>query len=760
MFPTAGQRQALSELRDIQRITDGGIIVEQVHDLGPRDDDLRIDLLVKCTGPPTWSPSVPLNEREPVSVYVSSLFPLREPTVAVSHQRFAGLPHVVWGMTICLYLAQNDWDPSRGMWGLVDHLLSWFEHVAKGTITGPEIPWDPPLTYQSQSPGTLIVHPDLPADLEDNGALWTAWAVVEATGNWKYEVRRWTADLATVTGRKTASGRTFVAPVVALPAPIGFSYPTVLGELARGIADQGIGRDRCTELLSEASTASRRLWSAPSTDSARPLPLLLLGSPAPSGSATRARVAHLAAWCIDQTVTFSTKPVWMEVYDQRSRITIRRDASRPAQWLKGKRVLMLGCGALGAPIAEFCIRAGVKELCLVDSGLVRPGVLVRQPYTYADIGIPKVQVLEERLHRIAPGASVRGWRDDAITLIAGEEALPAVDLVVDATANRSVAAALERSRWTHGSRTPLLSVMVGHRCERGVGTLALPGSTGAGVDILRRLAVTASEDDQLFDVLDDFYPDLPRTEVFQPEPGCSDPTFVGSAADLAAFAGHLLNEALAVLDAPTLPPHVHPPRRWASVLRSSTTDAPGAAAQRRQWGDDLIETDSVHRYQIRLDRSAFANIRVEAIRMASARGPDCETGGLLLGQIDHACRVVWVTEVYGLPPGSEALAWRLRLDPAAARVAVSERRFRSRGLVGFIGVWHTHPGHAALPSRIDLDAMEALTKDGAPRLLLIVGGAQSQWDAWLTGKPGPDVRGSHGRPEMCAQLFFPEIPAA
>ena len=72
----------------------------------------------------------------------------------------------------------------------------------------------------------------------------------------------------------------------------------------------------------------------------------------------------------------------------------------PLHWLAGKRVLVLGCGALGASAAEACARAGVAALHLVDNGLVTPGILVRQPYGDADVGQPKARSLAARLATI------------------------------------------------------------------------------------------------------------------------------------------------------------------------------------------------------------------------------------------------------------------------------------------------------------------------------------------------------------------------
>ena len=84
---------------------------------------------------------------------------------------------------------------------------------------------------------------------------------------------------------------------------------------------------------------------------------------------------------------------WIRVYDGRRESVLRRTAGRPTEKLARTKILLLGCGGLGAPIAEHCVRSGMARLHIVDSGTVSPGVLSRQPYEDADIGKPKAEVL-------------------------------------------------------------------------------------------------------------------------------------------------------------------------------------------------------------------------------------------------------------------------------------------------------------------------------------------------------------------------------
>lgn len=739
-----GQSEALSELRDVVAINDGRITFRVLREPPPDGGVLQVLLSIDCRGETGPSSSVALMDREEVVVSVPARYPFEHPDARVTHERFAGLPHVIWAHGICLYLTANDWEPGRRMHGFVEQLLTWFEAVAHGTIVGPDIPWHAPLTGL-RTGEYLVVRPDLPAVLEDDADLWLALAVIEMRPGLPYELRYWLTDPAEVAqlynrcdgrSRETrAQGPCFVAPVVALPKPVGFSYPEGCEELRRTLEQQGLSPARYAAF----DDAAQAYNTDPRGPDIEVPDILLLGSPAPDHYGIPSRVAHLAAWSLSAGDD-PDEMAWLEVFDQRPRITTRRDKSRPAQWLAGKRIVVLGCGALGAPTAEFCVRAGAAETHVVDDGDVQPGILVRQPYTTWDIGCNKATALTMRLGHISPDSEVRAWPQNALTMMIGDGSMPEVDLVIDATANRSVAAALERRRWTaERPQPPLLSMVVGHDCERGVATLALPGASGAGVDILRHLAITASGDPELDDVLDDFFPAHPRTALFQPEPGCSEPTYVGSAADLTAFAAQLLNDVLAVLVSSETAGDVDFPPRWASVARASAAESARASPQMLQWPNDVVGRDHELLYQVRISLEALAAIRREVVVMTDTCGPHVETGGLLLGQVDHASRVVWITEADGPPAGSQARVAGFALDPTEARAWAAERRRRTRGMVAFIGAWHTHPHHLALPSDQDNAAMTRMARDGVPVLLMIVGGGADRIQRWLHGERLPDI---------------------
>jgi molybdopterin/thiamine biosynthesis adenylyltransferase len=161
---------------------------------------------------------------------------------------------------------------------------------------------------------------------------------------------------------------------------------------------------------------------------------------------------------------------------------------------------------------------------------VHPGILVRQPYDDSQIGDAKAAVLVDRLRRIHPDAAVEAVCEDVVTAFFDPASPPLeFDLVIDATADRRVRTWIERQWSPHRAERPVLAtVLIGHEASRGIATVSYPEASGAAVDILRRLNLAVREDTtgDFAGVVEDFFPDPPRTQMFQPEPGCSDVTFV------------------------------------------------------------------------------------------------------------------------------------------------------------------------------------------------------------------------------------------
>jgi len=103
--------------------------------------------------------------------------------------------------------------------------------------------------------------------------------------------------------------------------------------------------------------------------------------------------------------------------------------------LRAARVLLVGAGGLGSPVAIYLTAAGVGHLGLVDFDVIEESNLQRQViYSSHDIGHPKLESAKERLLSINPHTHIKTYE----TRLTSENALDILadyDIVVDGTDN-------------------------------------------------------------------------------------------------------------------------------------------------------------------------------------------------------------------------------------------------------------------------------------------------------------------------------------
>ncbi len=135
--------------------------------------------------------------------------------------------------------------------------------------------------------------------------------------------------------------------------------------------------------------------------------------------------------------------------------------------LKSARVLVVGAGGLGCPVALYLAAAGVGHLTLADDDVIELANLQRQiAFESTQLGEPKAQALAEQMRRINPLVKV-----DAVTeRLEGDDLLrqvQACDLVLDCTDNFSTRFAINKACVKAG--VPLVS----GAAIRGEGQLAV-----------------------------------------------------------------------------------------------------------------------------------------------------------------------------------------------------------------------------------------------------------------------------------------------
>ncbi|MEQ9545979.1 MAG: molybdopterin-synthase adenylyltransferase MoeB [Marinobacter sp.] len=123
--------------------------------------------------------------------------------------------------------------------------------------------------------------------------------------------------------------------------------------------------------------------------------------------------------------------------------------------LKSARVLVVGAGGLGCPVALYLGAAGVGHLTLVDDDAIEVANLQRQiAFSQDQLGDAKAESLANRVRRINPLVSVEAidhrLESDGLVRQVGE-----ASLVVDCTDNFNTRFALNRA--CVASKVPLVS---------------------------------------------------------------------------------------------------------------------------------------------------------------------------------------------------------------------------------------------------------------------------------------------------------------
>lgn len=752
-----GQREAIEALRSLARASDGALTVDLDYEQIGRELDVRVYLSTASLQ--LDGRDCGLKDWEPIDIAIPDDFPYTSPIASTGRDDFPELPHQARGSKFCVRVEKNDWDPAIGMPGFMRAVIDAYQHIALGTLQGRLQSWRPVVRYPGE--GWAVIRADLAAAEGAGPGTSFRWAVGIPVGESRIDIIEW---LSVDAGRADASGAVpelagtlaaelarinaetpdaFLVPAITVAKPVALEYCRTWDGLLYRLQEQGVDRARTLGHLARATMGQ------PPSSGAPVAALFRVAADTESTTADqdgRFAVARLTQRDVelisglhapgsDQAARLQARdelfdaPVpWVRVYDGRPEAIGSRAAGRPTTKLAGAKILLLGCGGLGAPIAEHCARSGAARVHIVDSGTVNPGILSRQPYEDADIGKPKAEVQAARLKRIYPDKEFVGLVGEIVgSGIFSMTFLNRYDLIIDATASRSVATQIERSwRDEHGPWPALITVAINQQATHGVAALTPHGAVGAGVDLLRQLGLITCMSTALDDVYAAFFPPQTGRLNFRPDTSCSDTTFIGSTTDMGALAAQLLDSALARLATPLDAVGAEPPHRSLTVVRLGRDDPLRAARAMFDLPPDCVVMDHRQVYEVRIAEAAMETMR--GYTRASVNGRIAgagHTGGLLLGQFDSACRIAWVSQATGLPPGSSASSLRIELGVDEVQDLLDDRDRRSGGMLALIGFWHTHPGSAAAPSDEDRATMRELVASSdwpsGPALLVVLG---------------------------------------
>jgi len=706
---TPGQQRAIDELRRIHAIDPDSF--EVVEDPFLVDGWLKAVVSLRLGPMQTSEGGLQLREREDFILWVPPDFPFDSPRLAVAHDRFSGFPHVTWGRWICLYQTKLEWNPADGLCGFCERLRIWLGRAAINDMDPVDGPLEPPHYAADFSQLPFVIRANTPVEAGDT---WIGLAELQKHDN-RMELLGWN-DLS----GDWPKGRQPALAVV-LPKALPMEFPRDGKDFFSELAKQGITQQMTMGYLRVAASFGETKEPA----------FLILAIPGMRRSRDGKPKHHVAVWATDAETAerlrkaspsrddtqeikviqseineliyqiLELSPIkWCVVMENRDEIVASRDAGTPVAWFAGKNLLILGCGALGSWIAESAGRANPKLVHLVDNSMVKPGLLSRQNYESADIGAHKAVALAKRIQSVVgPDCLVQAFPQEAYAFLRkNQKLIAAYDFIADSTASPIFQMKLERDWRMFGGQTPLiLSLIIDSKAQRCLSVL-LPRNSSAGVwDAYVRLKYMLCFDGGREDIVSAFYSERSRQDLFQPEPGCSEPTFSGSMADVSALAHTSLNLALAQSSSMDKP--------VAFAFSTHAYNSPGQST--------LLELPStqdvtIGQYKVRIDSSVYTEAMAWVRENNRLRSLRHETGGLVWGLWDDAAQAIWLFQLSGPPSDSIHDPGHFVCGKEGTLEQHKRRTELSHGACGFVGFWHTHPDMPSQQSFKDLGEMAIL----------------------------------------------------
>lgn len=740
---TPGQHRALDEFARLCANSEGAI--EFVSKEVSAGDNIELCFTLLIGNRDRAPGGLNLREREDFLLYVPPEYPFAKPNLATPHKRFAGFPHVTWSRWICLYQSALEWVPTDGLFGFFERLDQWLSSAAKNDMDPPEGPLEPPHYFHSASAPPIVVTADSPVQA---GESWLGLAELSLRENY-VELTGW-HDLAEAPG-----GDAHVALVVIVDAPLPMEFPRKGSEFFAELDHIGVDEDKLLGLLSLAASV---------TKDGEPLHLVL-GTPM-RRAADGTPLVHFAAWFLSATCAKCLRLAqpeatdtdaileirdelrhdilgilrdhdltWCRILEDRSEVVTRRDSNTPVAWFAGKRVLVLGCGALGSWAAEIVARSLAHSIHLVDNGQVSPGLLARQNYERTDIASWKSVALANRLDAVAGKPISTAHSVDAWTFLREHsDELNDYDVVIDCTASQIFQMKLERD-WQLLSKElpPFVSFLIDSTARHGL-FVVIPPSSQTGIwDAYIKLKYHLCTTVPNAELLDVFYGESSTTALFQPEPGCSDPTFRGSMADIISNVGSLLNVVAEHLSSDPVPA--------GGIVSQPSRPETDASVVPYCLPEYLLLVNGP--YRICILKKVWHEMRGWINQSSRIRHPSHETGGLIWGHWDDTTGVIWVFDASGPPPDSIHDAAHFRCGVKGTAAEHNARFEKSRGTSGFIGMWHSHPKMPSVQSDIDKAGMALLVSAAGHNqrraLMVIIGTAPPHTTAGVYAYESPPL---------------------
>ena len=283
---TAGQERAVRELERLKIVSEGAFDFSLESELVA--GNLVANLSLRLGLMETRPGGLEFQECEEFKLFIPSDFPFERPNVYVTHERFAGFPHVIWKYYLCLYQSTLEWNPADGLFGFFDRFLLWLGQAAKNDMDPIEGPLEPPHHNTDFSHATFVIRANVRVP---PGESWLGLAELAKYEN-RIEVLGWHDSFDGL-----ESGRS-IALAIVFPEALPMEFPSTGADFFGELEKQGFDRHLLIRRLGLAALL------APEGEPV----YLLIGLPMRRASDTSPRL-HIAVWAVDAESASSLRHV-------------------------------------------------------------------------------------------------------------------------------------------------------------------------------------------------------------------------------------------------------------------------------------------------------------------------------------------------------------------------------------------------------------------------------------------------------------------
>jgi proteasome lid subunit RPN8/RPN11 len=214
--------------------------------------------------------------------------------------------------------------------------------------------------------------------------------------------------------------------------------------------------------------------------------------------------------------------------------------------------------------------------------------------------------------------------------------------------------------------------------------------------VYRKALVEWCKNDITKTIIESFLPGTSEYS-FQPIPGCSEPTYTGSSADLSLYASAMLNSVAQSIS--------HDSSN-AYCGAFSRLGAKEQSVHEIVFDSGLVCDEFLQGYKTCISNAAWQEI-VSIIKEHSVKNR-VETGGLLFGERNDILNMIWIDKVSGPPPDSKATTTAFICGVEGVSDLNKQIKSQFHRMLLSIGTWHTHPKSLPFPSPVDLMGMASI----------------------------------------------------